>query len=170
MNWCKERNKVGRFLQCQILKAIHMRMLSATLQKSWFDLAHGAALGCSGQLSLRGRTCSSFTASTVAGSLQLPAFFGNCLSCREVPHLRRHPFMGLPVSNDPSVQGYQVVLLPISGQLWRLFQLQSSPWRWPGLVLDQHYDSASPSTQSYFFPSFLQVFVPRVLLNKHPAD
>ena len=67
---------------------------------------------------------------------------------------RSHPFMGLPISNDLPVQDYKVVLLPILGQLWRSFRLQSSPWCRPRLLLDLRYTSAFPSTHSCFFPSF----------------
>lgn len=88
------------------------------------------------------------------GCLQPSALFGNCLSCRELPHLGSHSFLGLSISNDPKVPDNKVVLLPISGQLWRSFQFQGSLQSWPRLLLALHYNSAFPSTHSSFFHSF----------------
>lgn len=98
------------------------------------------------------------------GSLQLTALFGNCPSFREPVHLKSFLFMGLPISNDLSVQGYKVARLPISGQLWRSFQLQSSHGGGQGCYWICIRFSFS------LLPSFLQLLVWRALLNKHPTN
>lgn len=108
---------------------------------TWFDLAHVTALWYMGPDPPSKKDL--FLVSWVpwAGSLQLPALFGNYPCCREPVYLRSLLFMGLPIFSDLSVQGYKAVLLPTLGQLWRSFQLQ--------LWLDLNYNSASP-----FLPLF----------------
>ena len=117
-----------------MLKAIPMWMLSAAPQETEIDLARVAALWCTAQIPLQGRTCSSFVRSAVSRCPEAVALCGDSLSCMEPPQPRT-PLHGVAHIQWSVPARPRVVLLPISGPLWRLFQLQSSPWCWPRLLV-----------------------------------
>ena len=104
-----------------------------------------------------------------AGSLQLSAFFGNCLSFRELLN------WGLTLCGVAHIQW------PASARWWSCpFAHLRTPLKviltpellgcWPRLLLDLDYNTVFPSIHSCCFPSFLQILVSTsTLLNKHPG-